>query len=140
MIEFGKLTGKSRGSSFQVTMRTGEHLYAPMATMGTGVPIPSKKWLLENKDNFLALISYEKNIFESPLIVGFFPVKGADSSRYNPMERLIELVGSLLEQLLQAKVNTFIGPQPFMTDTIGGLNTLKGELSEIKDLIQTLKK
>lgn len=140
MIEFGKITGEVENSLIQVKMRTGESLFAPMTVIGTGVPLPSEDWIKENKDNFLALVTYEKDMFISPMVIGFYPVKGADSSVYNPIERLLSAYTKLIEQLLKAKVNTQIGPQPFMPDTIKVFNEIKMELEEVSKLILPLKK
>lgn len=139
MIEFGKITGEVDGNLVQVRLRMGESFFAPMAVVGTDVSVPSEEWISANKDNFLALVSYEKDIYESPIIVGFYPVKGADSSSYNTTERLLAMVTKLVEQLLKAKVNTLLGPQPFMVDTLQVLNEVKTELAEIKKLILPIK-
>lgn len=139
MIEFGKITGEVENNLMQVTLRTGESLFAPIAVVGTDVSIPSADWVSANKDNFLALVTYEKDMYISPMIIGFYPVKGADSSSYNTTERLLAMVTKLIEQLLRAKVNTQIGPQPFMPDTIQVFNDIKKELDEIKKLILSVK-
>lgn len=139
MIEFGKITGEVEGNLMQVKMRTGEHLFAPLTVIGTDASIPSEQWVKDNKDNFLALVAYEKDMYISPMIIGFYPVKGADSSSYNTTERLLAMVTKLIEQLLKAKVNTQIGPQPFMSDTIQVLNDIKEELDEIAKLILPVK-
>lgn len=139
MIEFGKITGEMEDNLLQVKMRTGECIYAPITTIGTGVSLPSEEWINNNKDCFLALVAYEKNMCISPMIIGFYPVRGADSSSFNTTERLLIVVSELIEQLLKAKVNTQIGPQPFMVDTIQVFNDLKKELTEIKNLILPLK-
>ena len=139
MIEFGKITGEVEDNLMQVKMRTGENLFAPLTVIGTDVSIPSEQWVKDNKDNFLALVTYEKDMYISPMIIGFYPVKGADSSSYNTTERLLAMVTKLIEQLLKAKVNTQIGPQPFMSDTIQVLNDIKKELDEIAKLILPVK-
>lgn len=139
MIEFGKITGEVDNNLIQVRMRTGESLFAPLAVIGTGVSLPSEDWVMSNKDNFLALVTYEKDMYISPMIIGFYPVKGADSSSYNTSERLLAMVIKLVEQLLTAKVNTMLGPQPFMPNTIQVLNDIKGELNEITKLILPIK-
>lgn len=139
MIEFGKITGGTDGNLLQIRMRTGEHLFAPLTVMGTGVSVPSKEWVINNKDNFLALVTYERDMDDEPMIIGFYPVKGADSSSYNTSERLLSMVTKLVEQLLKAKVNTQIGPQPFMPSTIRVLNDIKVELDEITKLVLPLK-
>lgn len=139
MIEFGKITGEVENNLMQVTLRTGESLFAPIAVVGTDVSIPSADWVNINKDNFLALVTYEKDMYISPMIIGFYPVKGADSSSYNTTERLLAMVTKLIEQLLKAKVNTMLGPQPFMPDTIRVFNDIKKELDEIVKLILPVK-
>lgn len=139
MIEFGQITGEVENNLLQVKLRTGERLFAPMAVIGTDVSIPSADWIKENKSNFLALVTYEKDITSSPMVIGFYPVKGADSASYNTTERLLAMVTKLIEQLLKAKVNTQIGPQPFMPDTIQVFNDIKQELENITKLILPIK-
>lgn len=139
MIEFGKITGEVDNNLLQVKMRTGENLFAPMVVMGTDVSVPSKDWITENKDKFLALVAYEKNMYTSPMIIGFYPVKGAESSTYNTTERLLAMAIKLVDQLLKAKVNTQLGPQPFMPNTIQVFKDIKEELDEIKKLILPIK-
>lgn len=139
MIEFGKITGTTDNNLVEVRLRTGVSFLAPLAVVGTGVTLPSVQWVSDNKDNFLALVAYEKDIYENPLIIGFYPVKGADSTSYNTTERLLTALMTLMEQLLKAKVNTMMGPQPFMPDTIQVFNEVKTELESIKSLILPLK-
>lgn len=139
MIEFGKITGKVENNLIQVKMRTGENLYAPMAVVGTGVTLPSEEWITENKDNFLALVTYEKDMYISPMIIGFYPVKGADSTSYNTTERMFVMLVKLVDQLLKAKVNTQIGPQPFLPNTISVFNEIKKELEDIQKLLLNVK-
>lgn len=139
MIEFAKITGEVENNHIMVQIRTQETFLAPIAVMGTDVSVPSEDWIKNNKDKFLALVAYEKDIPENPFIIGFYPVRGADSSEYNTTERLLAMVLKLVEQLINAKVNTFLGPQPFMQDTIQVLNDIKDELNNISDLILPLK-
>ena len=140
MIEFGKITGEVEGNFIQVKLRTGEFLFAPVTIVGTDVSLPSEDWITANKDNFLALVTYEKDMYISPMVIGFYPVKGADSSSYNTTERLLAMVTKLIEQLLKAKVNTMLGPQPFMPDSMQVFTEIKQELDEISKLILPLKK
>lgn len=133
MIEFGKITGNMEGNLYQVMLREGECLYAPIAVMGNNVSAPSEKWVQANKDKFLALVTYEKDIFESPVIVGFFPVKGAKSEEYNVHERLVYLITRLVKQLQRTKINTQLGPQQFMPDTIYVLEEIENGLKEIDE-------
>jgi hypothetical protein len=140
MIEFGKITGEVEGNFIQVKLRTGECLFAPVTIVGTDVSLPSEDWITANKDNFLALVTYEKDMYISPMVIGFYPVKGADSSSYNTTERLLAMVTKLIEQLLKAKVNTMLGPQPFMPDSMQVFTEIKQELDEISKLILPLKK
>lgn len=139
MIEFGKITGEMEGNYMEVRMRTGECLFAPITTVGNSVSLPSEDWVKEHKDSFLALVAFEKDILENPIILGFYPVKGANSTSYNTVERLLSALMTLLDQLLKAKVNTMMGPQPFMPDTIKVFNDVKTELENIKQLILPLK-
>ena len=135
MIEFGKITGEVEGNFIQVKLRTGECLFAPVTIVGMDVSLPSEDWITANKDNFLALVTYEKDMYISPMVIGFYPVKGADSSSYNTTERLLAMVTKLIEQLLKAKVNTMLGPQPFMPDSMQVFTEIKQELDEISKLI-----
>lgn len=139
MIEFAKITGEVENNYIQVKMTGGECLYAPIIVVGTNVTIPSEEWIKANKDNFLALVTYESDIVTSPMIIGFYPVKGADSSSFNPTERLLTACLQLLEQLLKAKVNTMLGPQPFMPDSIQIFTDIKTELEEVQKLILPIK-
>lgn len=139
MIEFAKITGKLSGNRLQVKMRTGETMYAPMIVVGVGVSVPSEQWVEDNKDNFLALVTFEKDLGSSPMIMGFYPVKGAKSESYNVNERLLQVVISLIEQLQKGKINTQIGPQTFMPDTQQVFTNLKSELDEITKLIGAVK-
>ena len=132
MIEFYRLTGKSDGDRIQVKARTGEEMYAPMFNVGTSTSVPTQKWLLENKDNFIALVSYERDSFSRPLIIGFYPVKGAKSSDFDLMLKVMNLFDNLLEHLLQAKTNTMMGPQMFFPDTIQKIQETKVKLEELK--------
>ena len=139
MIEFARITGKVEDNYIQVKLRTGEHLYAPVVVIGTGATIPSSEWVQDNKDNFLALLTYEKDMPISPFIIGFYPVKGADSSSYNSVERLIKVVSSLMDELIKAKVNTMLGPQPFLPSSIKEFSDLQIELKDIKSQILEIK-
>ena len=139
MIEFGKITGETSDNLLQVRMRTGESLFAPMIVVGNNVSLPSKDWIKANKDNFLALVTYEKDMLISPMIIGFYPVKNADSSAYNVTEKLLSVILELIEQLIDAKVSTQTGPQPFMPDTISVFNNLKSHINEISKTILSLK-
>lgn len=138
MIEFAKITGVMKKNTLQVRMRTGECLFAPMTIIGNTSSLPSEQWISSNKDNFLAIVDFEGGNLISPVIVGFYPVKGAKSETYNPTERLLEVTTKLLEQLMKAKINTNIGPQPFMADTQAVFKQIQSELKEIKKLILPL--
>ena len=139
MIEFAKILDDMEGNMVRVKFRTGETLLAPFSVCGNDVSVPSKKWLSTNKDNFLALVAFEKNLHENPVIIGFYPVKGASSKEYNTHERLLSLVTKLVEKLSAAKVNTQIGPQKFMPDTQFALEDIKKELQLIKEDILEVK-
>ena len=132
MIEFGKITGEVDNNLIQVKMRTGESLFAPLTVIGTDVSIPSKDWITANKDNFLALVTYEKDMYISPMIIGFYPVKGASSAKYNSFERLMDVVEKLIKQLSEAKVNTQLGPQQFLPDTLLVFEELSDVIGDIK--------
>ena len=120
-------------------MRTGESLFAPLTVIGTDVSIPSEDWITANKDNFLALVTYEKDMYISPMIIGFYPVKGASSSEYNTFEKVIVILEKLLEQLSKARINTQIGPQQFMPDTLMVLKQLTQDLAIDKSDINQIK-
>ena len=139
MIEFGKITGDTDNNLIEVRMRTGECLYAPIAVVGTDVTIPSAEWITAHKDSFLALVTFEKDIYANPIIIGFYPTKGADSSKYNTTEKLITILEKLLTQLGKTKVNTQIGPQQFMPDTLMVLEQLSDELKTAKQDINQIK-
>ena len=137
MMEFAKFTGKRDGNLYQIRLRTGEHVYAPIAVAGISSPAPSEDWVSKNKDKFLALLSMEGS--SNHVVIGFYPVQGAVSTEYNIFERLLEVNILLIDQLLKAKTNTSIGPMPFMPDTIKKLQELKLELSDIDKLIKPIK-
>lgn len=137
MIEFAKFTGKTDGTLYQIKLRTGEHVYSPIAVAGIDAPAPSEKWIKDNKDSFLALLSQESK--SNPIIIGFYPVKGAESEKYNVFEQLLEVNKVLVEQLLKAKINTSLGPMPFMPDTIKKLTEIKKSLADIEELIKPIR-
>lgn len=139
MIEFGKITGDMEGHYIEVQMRTGEHLYAPIVVSGNSVSIPSKSWIEANKENFLALIAFEKDILENPMVIGFYPVKGAESKTYDVTEKLLAIVAQLVDELQKARVNTQLGPQKFLPDTQIELSNMKDTLTEISKTINSLK-
>ena len=135
MIEFGKITGKVDGTKIQVKFRQGECLYAPIVTIGVGISLPSEKWIKDNKDSFLALVAFEKNLPENPAVIGFYPVKGAKSEDYSVTEKTLKVLLTLIEKLMNGKVNTQLGPQPFMPDTQQALSQLKQDVKDIQELI-----
>lgn len=135
MIEFGKITGELDGNLYELQLIRGECIFAPLIVTSVGASVPSEDWVKANKDNFLALVSYESENPNKPFIIGFYPTKSAKSNEYNILERLLDMNLKLVEQLLKAKTNTQIGPQPFMPDTIQVFNEVKDELDEIKKLI-----
>lgn len=140
MIEFAKITGEMEDNNLQVRMKTGECLFAPMIVPGMDVTLPTQDWIDANKDSFLALVTYEGETFYDPMVIGFYPVKGADSTSYNTTDRMFKMIVKLVEQLLKAKTNTQLGPQPFMPDTIQVLNDIKKELDEVGKLMMDFKK
>lgn len=139
MIDFAKITGEVEGNRIEVQMPTGEHLFSPIMLNGTAVTFPSEEWIKNNKDNFLAVISYEGSRCYDSMVLGFYPVKGADSTSYNTTDRMFKMLVKLVDQLLKAKTNTQLGPQPFMTDTIQVLNEIKTELDEVGKLMLDFK-
>ena len=139
MIEFGKITGDMDGHYIEVQMRTGEHLYAPLVVMGNSVSVPSESWVKANKDNFLALVAFEKDILENPMVIGFYPVKGATSKTYDVTEKLLSVVTELVSELQKARINTQLGPQKFLPDTQIELSNMKDTLDAISETINSLK-
>jgi len=138
-MEFGKILGEVSGNRIRIKLRTGEEFMASMMVTGT-TPVPSEKWITDNKDNFLAIVEFEGNqMFPIPVLVGFYPVEGADSSVFNSFERLLTVMEKLTDQLIKAKVNTSIGPQPFLPDTIQVLNEVKQEMKKISENILPIK-
>lgn len=140
MIDFAKITGEVDGNRIEVQMPTGEHLYAPLLLTGTATTLPTADWISTHKDNFLAVITYEGSRCYDSMVVGFYPVKGADSTSYNTTDRMFKMLVKLVEQLLKAKTNTQLGPQPFMSDTIQVLNDIKKELDDISKLMLDFKR
>lgn len=138
MIVFGKLTGKTLGNKAEVELVTLEHYWLPMLAHGVNSPLPSDKWIEENKDNFLAVvfIGGGRNV---DCVLGFHPVKGAVSAEYNVQERLIQAVKDLTETLKNATVNTSLGPQKFLPDTIMKFTELNTELESISSLIRNIE-
>lgn len=136
MIEFGKITGNVEDGLVQVRLRTGECVFAPMAVIGNDVTIPSDEWISGNKDNFLALVGYEKDIWKNPIIVGFYPLQGY-SVKENTLYKTLELVKELIDLLKQAKTLTLMGPQTFTPDTLAKLNMMDSTYNDIlKDIRQ----
>lgn len=142
MIYFGKITGEIDSDTFlEVTLKNGESVYAAMTIpTGTSLSLPSKDWIDANKDKFLALVSFEGDIYNKAFIVGFYPIKGAKSEEYNTFEKLIEVLYKLIDQLSKAKTNTQIGPQPFLPDTLQVFMQLKQDIDKYKKDILPLSK
>jgi hypothetical protein len=138
--EFAKLTDEMEGDYVKCVMRTGEAIYAPMINIGTASFMPSKKWLTANKDNFIALITYERNYYSNPLIIGFYPVKDAKMDSFNTLYMIEELLFKLVEQLGKAKINTQLGPQQFMPDTLVVLDEIKQSLTDTMSNVLKLEK
>ena len=138
MRKLVKITGEMEGSYIRVRLSTGEELIAPIIT-NVGTPIPSQKWVTDNKDNFLAVLDYKDTLNPSPIITGFFPVKGADSEKFSIFERLLQLNKELLGLLKDGKVMTQLGPQPLMVDTQAKLVELEEELKEMGSNIHRVK-
>lgn len=139
MIEFGVLTGEIDNNLLRVQYRTGEKFWAKMAMIGNNVSLPSETWIKTNCKNFLALVSFEKDLNETPIIIGFYPVNDPDSNSYNEFERLIKLVKVLLDTLKEATTMTQLGPQKFMFNTQEKLIKASDELTDISKNILNLK-
>ena len=134
MIELAKITGEVEDGNIRVKLRTGEHLYAPLVTLGS-MGIPSEDWIKDNKDSFLAVISYIHDDDTDPICVGFLPVEKAKTDTFGILNRLLEQVIDLVDQLSKGKINTQIGPQPFMPDTQQVFLNITTELKNIKKLL-----
>lgn len=133
MIEYTKIISSEDEEKYiKVKARTGEEFVAQMCITGISALLPSKVWIDKNKDNFLAIVSYEKNLLENPLIIGFLPLEKSKATEYNFLYLCTEVLLKLIEQLGKAKVNTQLGPQPFMPDTVLVLDDLKDKLEEYK--------
>lgn len=140
MIEFAKITGKTASPNLiQVKMRNGEHIYAPMVVVGNSVSIPSPLWILKNKDSFLALVTFVGDLGQNPAVIGFYPVRGADPSSFNILERTVDLLKDLIDKLSQAKVITQLGPQQFMPDTLLELQKMSLEIDTMMKDVSDLK-
>lgn len=132
MIEFAKILGETEGSSIRVKIRTGETFMAPMAIVGNSSPLPSAAWIAQNKDNFLALVTYEKDLYISPIVIGFYPVNNADATKYDVIYQFLDLVETLVTELTAVKTVTMLGPQPFFPDSLAKLQQMKLNMVEIK--------
>lgn len=134
MIEFGKITGEIEDGLVQVKMRTGECLFAPLTIVGNGVTVPSDDWIKSNKDSFLALVTYEKDLLQSPIIIGFYPLKSY-STENSGLYKTLSLIKEILDILKEAKTLTLMGPQTFTPDTIMKLTNLDSIYNNIlKDI------
>ncbi len=82
MIEFAQLTDDLDGDYLKVKMRTGEEIFAPLLNIGTSTSLPTKKWLSAKKHLLLPLLRMKEIISPHPIIIGFYPVKGAKTSDF----------------------------------------------------------
>lgn len=133
MIEYAKIQNFEDGK-IRVKMPMGETILAPVI-VGANVVTPSSDWIENNKSNYLAVVSYQGSSNCYPLILGFLPLKSSSSETNNVVERMLKLQMDIIDLLINAKVNTQIGPQPFMADVLSKLNNYKSETEEIKKLI-----
>ena len=138
MWDFVKITGEVSGNSIRVKLPTGETLLAPVVT-SLGNPMPSAKWISDNKDNFLAIMGYREGLNPYPIILGFYPVRGADSESFSTFGKLLAVNVALLDLLMSAKVMTQLGPQPFMGDSQKSLNDIKSKLQELEKELNKIK-
>lgn len=130
MIEYGKIL-EFEDNLLLVQMRGGETIYAPFI-VGVGSSVPSETWIMQNKDNFLAVVAFEKNLDCNPMVIGFYPLKRAVAKNYDVQIKLVEQTLALVEELTKAKVLTYYGEQSFMPDTIVVLKKIKAEVEKIK--------
>ena len=75
---------------------------------------------------------------KNPMIMGFYPVRGASSESFNDFEKLLKLIGTLIDTLQQATTMTKLGPQKFMADTQSKLIQAKSDLTDITNDILKL--
>lgn len=139
MWDFVKITGVTKGNLIEVKFPTGEHV---MATLLTSVlaPIPSPQWFLENKDNFLAILATKEGVNPYPVVLGFYPVKGADSEKFSIFGSLLQMYADILDMLSTAMITTSLGPQPFLPDTQAKIVELKTKIEQINLKIGTVQK
>lgn len=130
MIEFGKITGEVEDGLVQVQLRTGECLFAKLTIVGNDTTIPSDDWVKTNKNMFLALVTYEKNIWNSPMIIGFYPTNNY-SVESNVLYKTLGLLSELIGILKEAKTLTLMGPQTFTPDVITKLASLDSKYNNI---------
>ena len=135
MVEFGVITGEVDGTWIRVQYRTGEKFWAPMITFVSNVSIPSEKWIKANKHKYVALVSFEKDILENPMVVGFYPVKGA-TAEADMFSKLLALTADLISILQQATIMTQLGPQKIMSQYQTKLSEAKSKLNEIVSNVQ----
>ena len=139
MWDFVKIIGDIDGSSLRVRLPTGEEMFAPMVT-SLGLPLPSQKWIDNNKDSFLAILQYQENLNPEPIVVGFYPVKGAESDKFSIFERLLKVNLEVIELLAVARIATQLGPQPFMADSQEKIVNIKKEIQELIENVLPIKK
>jgi hypothetical protein len=138
MWEFFKIIGSEPKNTVRVKSRTGFEFVLPIVISNPAAPLPSEKWITDNKDKFLAVILTEETISPTPVLIGFYPVAGASSTEFNIFEQLLKACTELTQALQEAKVATSIGPQPFMPDTLTKLGDLKTNLDKIKESINSI--
>lgn len=138
MWDFVKILGEVDGHRIRVKLPTGEEVMAPVIT-AMGLPVPSEQWVKDNKDKFLAIMGYREGLNPYPIILGFYPVTGADSEKFNIFERLLVCQKEILDMLASAKVTTQLGPQPFMPDSQQKISDLKSKIEELEKDIYPLK-
>ena len=132
MIEFAKITGETDENYIRVKVRTGEEFLAPMAVIGNSSAIPSEKWINDNKDKFLALIAYEKDILSNPIVIGFYPIKSSDARDYDVLYQVIDALSTLIKELQSVKTTTLLGPQTFFADSLIKIKKIETTIESIK--------
>lgn len=76
MIELGKLTGEYDESGYVgVSLSTGEELFARPMIQAPIVANYTKEWVNSYGDNFLAVIAYENDAEERPILMGIIPLR-----------------------------------------------------------------
>lgn len=140
MVEFCIITGEVDNNRIRVQTRTGARFWATMAVVGNNVSLPSEKWITSNRKNFLALVAFEKDSLDGePMVMGFYPVRGASSKDYDNFELLLTQFKALVSCLQKATVMTRLGPQRLMSTAQTQLTQISSSLDDIDNNLLKLR-